>query len=256
MNAYRWSVLIAATAYVAMILVNVLANVLPIGGVTTGAVSDGQMTLFAPTGFTFSVWGVIYLLLGWYVVTQGVRVFVPGSTVLDPAYLKLNLLFAVSSLANVAWIFAWHHLRFGLSVILMFVILGALIGASFLLAELSGVTKAAFGVYFGWITVAAIANVATWLVSRGVPNVEVSATLRTIAVMYVGLILATATILVQKNIGYGLVVLWAFVGILVRHVDPAQFADGFRGVRSTAIVAIVVLLAADAFTVFRLLRER
>ena len=52
--------------YVLMIGVNALANILPINNLTTGEVSDSFPNLFAPTGLTFSIWGVIYLLLGIY----------------------------------------------------------------------------------------------------------------------------------------------------------------------------------------------
>ena len=53
--------LVLAT-YLAMITMNALANIVPIGGRTTGEVSENYTNLFAPTGLTFSIWGVIYLL--------------------------------------------------------------------------------------------------------------------------------------------------------------------------------------------------
>ena len=56
--------------YVAMIAVNALANILPINGRNTGEISDSYENLFAPAGLTFSIWGVIYLLLGTHVLYQ------------------------------------------------------------------------------------------------------------------------------------------------------------------------------------------
>ena len=55
-------------AYLAMIATNYLANALPIGGKTTGELSDNLPNLFTPAGVTFSIWGLIYLLLAVYVV--------------------------------------------------------------------------------------------------------------------------------------------------------------------------------------------
>ena len=61
---------IAAVAFVVMVSVNALANILPFNGQTSGAVSDKYANLFAPAGFTFAIWSVIYLLLGAYTLYQ------------------------------------------------------------------------------------------------------------------------------------------------------------------------------------------
>lgn len=62
--------LMVLISYLIMIVVNALANILPINNLTTGQVSDSFPNLFAPIGLTFSIWGVIYLLLGIYSVYQ------------------------------------------------------------------------------------------------------------------------------------------------------------------------------------------
>ncbi len=62
--------LLVGTSFVAMIAVNALANILPINDITTGQISDSYPNLFAPAGVTFSIWGLIYLLLGAYTVYQ------------------------------------------------------------------------------------------------------------------------------------------------------------------------------------------
>src|SRR5699024_4078494 len=56
--------------YVIMIAANALANILPLNGQTTGELSDKYGNLFAPAGFTFSIWSLIYLLLLFHVVYQ------------------------------------------------------------------------------------------------------------------------------------------------------------------------------------------
>ena len=50
-------------SFVAVIAVNTLASTVGINGRLTGAISDGIPNLFVPAGLTFSIWGVIYLLL-------------------------------------------------------------------------------------------------------------------------------------------------------------------------------------------------
>lgn len=234
-------------AYLAMVLVNTLANIIPINNITTGAVSDAYFNLFAPTGLTFSVWGVIYLLLGVYAVRQVLALRPKAGGSVDPLGIKINAFFAVSSLANILWIFAWHYRVILLSLFLMLVILACLIMISFPLRKMDPMTKAAFGVYFGWITVATIANVTTFLVSVGVPDNTVGATIQTAIVLLVGLTIAGLTILIQKNVGYGLVLIWAYLGIYLKHVDPAQFDRGYAAVYNMALFAMIVLILLTAF---------
>jgi hypothetical protein len=53
-----------------MVAVNAMATLLPINGVTPGQVSDSYPNLFAPTGLTFSIWGLIYLGLACFILYQ------------------------------------------------------------------------------------------------------------------------------------------------------------------------------------------
>jgi hypothetical protein len=54
--------------FVVVVVVNALATTIPLGGMTTGQLSDLYPNLFVPAGLTFSIWGLIYLLLGICVV--------------------------------------------------------------------------------------------------------------------------------------------------------------------------------------------
>lgn len=55
--------IITTATFLAMVIANALANALPINGLTTGQISDFYPNLFAPAGWTFAIWGLIYLLL-------------------------------------------------------------------------------------------------------------------------------------------------------------------------------------------------
>jgi len=50
-------------AVILTIIVNALANILPIGGKYTGELSDNIPNLFVPAGITFAIWGIIYVLI-------------------------------------------------------------------------------------------------------------------------------------------------------------------------------------------------
>ena len=156
-------------AYVAMVAVNVMANSLPINNRSTGDISAAYPNLFAPAGPAFSIWGLIYLLLGVYVLYQ----FVKKDQKTEDLLQKINPLFIATSIANISWIFAWHYDYIGLSVLIMATLLILLIKIAEILRteQFTSLTKlfvwAPFSVYFGWITVASIANITVFLVSIG-----------------------------------------------------------------------------------------
>ena len=124
--------LVVAT-YLIMITLNALANGLPLNGRTTGAVSDAYPNLFAPTGLTFAIWGVIYLLLAAHVLYQ-LGLFQPAGAVFEgdatarvTLLERVGVLFSLSSLANAAWIVTWHYDLIGLSTVLLITMLVLLI---------------------------------------------------------------------------------------------------------------------------------
>jgi len=66
--ALKWLNIIA---FVAVVIVNGLAgSTTIIGGQDTAQVSDENFTLITPAGYTFAIWGIIYVLLGVFVIFQ------------------------------------------------------------------------------------------------------------------------------------------------------------------------------------------
>ncbi|HSO11480.1 MAG TPA: hypothetical protein VLT51_03835, partial [Anaerolineales bacterium] len=146
--------------------VNILASALPLNGQNTGEISDRFQVYFVPAGYVFSIWGIIYL--GWIAFT--IFQFKPSQKE-NPRLQRLGYLFALSNIANAAWLFTWHYNYFGLGVLVMLALLGLLI-ASYLRLDVNrvSVTRAErwsvdipFSIYLGWITVATVANVTDWL---------------------------------------------------------------------------------------------
>ena len=146
--------------------VNILASALPLNGQNTGEISDRFKVFFVPAGYVFAIWGIIYL--GWIAFT--IYQFMPAHKD-SPRLRRLGYLFALSCVANAAWLFCWHYNQFGLSVLVMLSLLGLLI-ASYLRLDVSRTPVSSserwcvdipFGLYLGWITVATVANIADWL---------------------------------------------------------------------------------------------
>ncbi len=242
-------VVVAAT-YLIMVTVNALANAIPINGVTTGEVSDAYPDLFAPATITFSIWGLIYLLLAGYVLYQFGFFQADRGAARNDLFQKIGIYFAISSVANALWIIAWHNFVIWLSLLLMIVVLICLIQIATRLSEEEfslkekGFIRLPFSIYFGWITVATIANVTTFLVSIGWGGFGLPDQFWMVLILLVGAAIGIARMRRDMDIAYGLVIVWAYAGILIKHISPVEFAGQYPAVIATTIIAIILLVVA------------
>ncbi|MBZ9633687.1 hypothetical protein [Clostridium sp. FP1] len=101
--------------------------------------------------------------------------------------------------------------------------------------------KLPFSVYFGWITLATIANASTLLINLGWNGWSISEQIWTIVILFVGLIIGMTTTLKNKDIPYGIVIFWAYLGILIKHVSSSGFAGMYPGIITTLIISLVVI---------------
>ena len=236
--------------FLLMVVVNALANILPINGIGTGAVSDSYPNLFAPAGITFAIWGLIYLLLALYTIFQ-LGLFKKNRSMSDSLTNKVGVVFSISSIANTVWIFTWHYRIISLSMVLMlmiFVCLAIIVSAirkETLSSKEKVFVKLPFSIYFGWITVATIANVTTLLVSVGWNGFGLSQAVWAVAIIAIGAIIGIITILRNKDYPYGLVILWAYTGIVIKHVSATGFNGMYPAVIITTIAAMVLVVVAE-----------
>ena len=250
--------LLVVVTYLAMVTMNFLANALPLNGRGTGEVSDAYPSLFTPAGVTFSIWGVIYLLLGLHVLYQ-LGLFRDSAPDVGRTALlnRVGVLFAVSSLANTAWIFAWHYDVIPLSAVLIVVILVCLI----LIADTLRVARLTtrercfvgvpFSVYFGWTTVATVANITVLLVSLKWDGFGMSASAWATVIVLVAMAIGTATMLYNRDVAYGLVLIWAYLGILIRQTSSAELDSRYPAIIAAVIASLVIFVAAEALVLRR-----
>ncbi len=242
---------LVAAAFVAMVAINALANLLPLNQITTGQVSDSYPNLFTPAPFTFSIWGLIYLLLGLHVLYL-MGVFGGPKNVNPDVIKKTALLFSVSSLLNTAWIFAWHYLQIPLTMVLMAGILICLLGIThtYYKTGLKGkdilLLSLPFSVYFGWITVATIANATVLLVSLDWNGFGIAPHIWTVIILFTGVLIGSVTALRRRDAAYGLVILWAYTGILIRHLPGGSLMGAYPAVYWSAIASLALAAAATA----------
>jgi len=225
--------------FVIMIVMNYLANALPLNNKTTGELSDSMPNLFVPAGITFSVWGIIYLLLLIYSILQ--------FTSSDKATISdISWLFAISCIFNALWIVAWHYGKLPMSLIIMSGLLISLIYINMTISHLpTGIIKAAFGVYLGWICIATIANVTALLVTYNWNGFGISQEVWTIIMISAGTLIAVLAIYRLDNPFIGLAIMWALTGIIIKRIDD------FRSIVVTASAGIAIVGIITILVFFR-----
>src|SRR4030065_153295 len=233
---------------IGVIAVNALAVLLPINNMTTQELSDKYPNLFVPAGITFSIWGVIYILLILFVIYQFVVAFRKSSDERG-IFEKIGILFFLSCGFNIAWILAWHYELVWLSLIIMVLLLLSLIfiyvrlgtGKDGIKNHEKVFVNIPFSIYLGWITIATIANVTAYLVNINWNRFGMSEQLWTIIMIAVGVILTYAILFSRNDIFYALVVVWALAGILLKRIADTSVPDNLVTIASIAGIAIVAI---------------
>lgn len=255
-----WLKAAVTLSFLVMLTVNALANALPINGMQTGAVSDLYPNLFTPAPYTFAIWGAIYLMLLVYVVFQLLPAKGDGGPERQKMLREVALLFTGTSLLNAGWIFAWHYRILGLTVVLMVLLLLGLMRIGWLLREPHCdpreelALRIPFGLYFGWITVATVANVSALLKSMDWNGFGLSEDVWMAAILVVAAAIATVTMYRIRSVAYGLVAVWAFIGILIRHTSSQWYAGSHTLVVGMTIALIAALAASVVVTAVHMRR--
>jgi len=202
-------------------------------------------TLITPAGFTFSIWGIIYMLLLVFIVYQAL----PKNR--DQPFLRqVDLLFALSGACNVSWLFLWHYEMVTYSLVLMFALLATLIliylrldiGRAAVTLKEMVLVHMPFSVYLGWISIATIANVSVALTAAGWNGWGIEPSTWAVVIICVALLLSLAMLVTRKDIAYSFVVVWALVGILEKQSEHQTIVLASE-------IGIVLLFVAVGVTV-------
>ena len=241
--------------FVIAIVLNALANALPINGRTTGELSDAYPNLFVPSGLTFAIWSLIYLLLLIFVVYGFVAAFSKDDS--QSVFLsKIGWVFFFSCLFNASWIVAWHYEIVPLSLGIMLGLLGSLILIYRRLGIGTGtgsgrekfLVHLAFSIYLGWITVATIANVTTLLVDNGIDGGG-AAVILTASVIVVAIVMGGLFLRNRGDLFYALVVVWALFGIYLKRSQLD--AEPWNLITITAVAGMGLLLIGGLMVLLR-----
>ena len=227
-------------------IAEVVAPVVTINGPgSSPGAGSGPELLITPVGWAFSIWGVIYTLA----IAQAVAVLVRGAHSV-PRRLQVDL--TVLYLGGAVWIVLAGLDSSPATAGALLVMFVAAIDAVLTVARstfepgwFSVLTRAAVGLYAGWVTAAFFLNVSTAMVDAGL--VEADELPWQLAVVVVA-VLVLLTVLVRTGgiVAYAAAGTWAMVGIAV-----TGNADGTTGVLVAALAAAVVIVLTAAALVVR-----
>lgn len=206
--------IIAASSILLMIVWNYVGNSGVLYSQNISEVSADWTTLFTPAGFTFAIWGLIYLLLS-IIALEFILNAKSGRELKGRTF---NLIF-IQSLLNALWIhcFISSWLWLSLLSLLLLCIVNFLI-----ILENPGLKSwrnYAWSVYAGWTAVATVANASIVFVSIGV-EAESELTYR-FTCIGVALLAAFAAVKLKR---YWIIfpVVWGLFGIAMRNYDIAS----------------------------------
>lgn len=220
MRSRSWQVLANIVTLVFTLVMNTLANTLPLNGRTTGEISDSFDALFTPAGYVFSIWGLIYLGLIGFTIFQAL----PAQQ-RNPWVRATGWWVTLGHVANGLWIVFWHYGLLPLTMVAMLTLLVSLLvvyrrvnaaGLGRPDSATRWLVQAPFSLYLGWISVATIANATVFFIWLGWDGGSLG------AVWTAALILVAAGLaLWLRDAIYTLVIIWAVVGILVQRAEFA-----------------------------------
>lgn len=233
-------------ATISTLIVNFLANALPINGLETGQISDRFDVYFVPAGYVFSIWGLIYLGLIGYTVFQALP-----SQRTNPLLRAIGPVYILSAVANISWIFLWHYEQFILTLPVMLILLGTLIviyrrlDAPRQWSQIQRwLVRIPFCIYLGWITVATVANFTSTLDAVNWNGWEIDPLVWFAILLTVATLIGLAFAWLRREVAYVAVLVWAFAGIAVEH-------SGTNFVVVASLAAAALLVVAMAFAWWR-----
>ena len=233
-------------AFAFVITANTLSNALPIHGQTMPEISAKYPSLFTPAGFTFSIWGVIYIGLLLFVAWQAL----PAQRA-NEHVARISKYFQLNCLMNGLWLVAWHYDWLTLSLVLMFGILATLVGIyrtlilEFRSASLPQrlVAHVPFSLYTGWITLAAIANASVLQTAYGWDDAGIDAVNWTLVKLALAGAIGASVLLKNRDVVFAAVVAWAAWGISVMQHGTPRVAGAAVTLSLLMIMLIGICLA-------------
>ena len=246
-DSFRQVAVIIATLIT--LTVNILANAIPINGLTTGAISDQFKVYFIPAGYVFSIWGLIYLALIGYTIYQALP-----SKREDATLRSIGGWYIASCLANSAWIFLWHYQLFLLSLVVMVLLLVSLlvvyvrlnVGLEKTSIGMRVLVNLPFSIYLSWVTVATIANFTDVLDYYKFSILGANEKTWAVIMIVVALIVGEMIAFNRRDLVFLGVQVWAFIGIAVKNTGVSTV---YEAALAASVIVMVIIVPTSIYKI-------
>ena len=252
----QWPMAILTVVVVAAAIVMAFIGSGALGGTSVNEAAGGALsadaTPVAPAGTAFRIWSVIYIGLVAYAIWQ----LTPGARASERQR-ALRPWAMLSALLNALWLgmVQWEMILG--SVLVIVVLLAVLIRIMFVLGFARPrnwvdlvVTDGTFGLYFGWVLLATVANTYAWLAAAGVEAFEDEVT-GIMGIVVAAAIAVLSAVFSRGRIAPALATAWGLSWVAVARTE-GNFEDEAL-VWTAGIAAAVVLVVA---IVVRIIEER
>lgn len=244
------------SSFVFVLIVNYLASSTQLlGGQTIGQISDKYSNIFTPPSVAFSIWGLIYILLAGFIFYSYGFFRGERTRISEDRLETIGKVLIVNMAFNCAWVFAWQFNYIFLSILFMAGVLVTLVFICNLLRHYHFriidyvFVKLPFSVYFGWITIATIVNLVTWLVSINWNGWGITPSVWTVNILIIGAAIGLFVALRNDDPAYLSVFVWAYACILLKHSSK----DGYNGVYPSVIVTLSIVMSVFISIVIQLI---
>ena len=213
---------------IVMITANIVFEILPLNGISTAQVSNAHDTILTPPGFTFSIWGIIYLWLllgGLYQI----GLFHAQKDADNP-----DLIYAVKSLIpvvcviDIIWLVMWHYELLLLSLLVIVLLWIALVFLYLrLLPEIRTMKERLFllcpiSIFLAWISAASLLNLTVFIHDLSSDMFGLGMLPWSIAVLLILFAISEIFIIKYADYVFGLTSVWAFAGIITRFFSAGE----------------------------------
>ena len=233
-------------AVVAAFVVNVLANISPLNGLSIGAISNRFFAnvLITPANYAFIIWGIIYLGL----ISLAIYQVLP-SQINNSLLRKIGYKIAIASTSQIIWVICFLYRQYILSFLLMLGILLPLIGA-YLCLPFSRIRqpqkwliRLPISIYLSWIVLATILNGAIALTSLGWNGWGLSGEIWTLIMLVIAALITHLVTIPRLDFAYGAVFVWGTIAIAVKNYESLLISGTAIGLS----LSLIILLLSFSF---------
>ncbi len=239
--------------------VNVVSTIIPIvvGGLVGSGVANGSNrnpVLVTPAGYTFSIWGVIFIATIAFAVYQALP-----SQRENPRFRRIGYWYTLGNLLCAAWDLIFPRQLIALSELVIIASLVALviayIRAGVALEPVSRrerwLAYVPLSLYAAWVSFATVVNTAVFLRSIQWDGFGIAPTIWAGVILTIAALIVSSVSIGRRDVAYAGVGTWALLGVVVSNIQKGQTSVAvIAGILAvlTLVVALVVAVRRTPHT--------